>query len=38
MEFDNDWNGKEMEKVLVGQSKPAEVLHIFRMIKVLAIT
>ena len=38
MEFDNEWNGEEIEKVLVGQLKPAEVLHILQMIKILAIT
>ena len=38
MEFDNEWNGEEIEKVLVGQSKPAKVLHILQIIKLLAIT
>ena len=38
MEFDNEWNGEEIEKVLVGQPKPAKVLHILQMIKILAIT
>ena len=35
MEFDNEWNGEEIEKVLVGQPEPAEVLHI---LQILAIT
>ena len=38
MEFDNEVNGEEIEKVLVGQPKPAKVLHILQMIKILAIT
>ena len=38
MEFDNEWNGEEIEKVLVGQPKPAKVLHILQIIKILAIT
>ena len=35
MEFDNEWNGEEIEKVLVCQPEPAEVLHI---LQILAIT
>ena len=38
MEFDNEWNGEEIEKVLVDQPKPAKVLHILQIIKILVIT
>ena len=38
MEFDNEGNDEEIEKVLVGQPKPVEVLYTLRKIKILVIT
>ena len=38
LEFDNEGNDEEIEKVLVGQPKPVEVLHTLQKIKILVIT